>query len=178
MNRLIPTVAAVTSIVTLVMTSIITPACMAAPSQILSTDLNGSDLAFFSGAPAQIALVAGLSAMARDRAITPEIKEMASGIASGQTALAARIKDLAAAKHVPISVEVDGAGKKQLQSLSRLKGPKFDKTCVDMLSDALDSLRQALAPGAASSDADIKSLAQSSLDTVKQERDRLRKLGI
>jgi putative membrane protein len=170
MKRLLSTAALVCAIVA--------PACIAAPSQILSTDLSGADLTFFSGASQQIALVAGLSAMARDRAITPEIKDLAAGIATDQAAAAAHLKDLATRKQVPIDAEVDGAGKKQLQSLSKLKGAKFDKTYLDLLSDALDNLQQSLDPGSASTDADIKSLAQSSLATVKQERDRLRKLGI
>jgi putative membrane protein len=149
-----------------------------APAQILSTDLSGGDIAFFTGASRQIALAAGLSAMARDRATTPEVKQLAAGIATEQTGAEAKLKDLAALKHVPLEAETDAAGKKQLQALAKLKGPKFDKSYLDALADAQDALQQSLESGAASADPGIQSLAQSALATLKQERLRVRRLGM
>jgi hypothetical protein len=145
---------------------------------ILSSDLSGSDLTFFSDASRQILLIARISYIAKAHAVTPEIQSLAAAISTGQTASAARLKDLADRKSVPFGDEPNRADKALLKSLSNEKGAKLDKSYLDALSDAQSLLAASLQAGVASADSDIKSFAQAALDTLKQEQARVRKLGL
>jgi predicted outer membrane protein len=148
------------------------------PAPILSTEISGSDLAFFTGAAREIAALTRLSALAKDRAVIPEVKAVADAIFNQQTDLGARLETLAASKQVPLAEELDGPGKAQLHSLDARKGPRFDKSFLDATSDAQDRLETSFEAGAGSSDKDIKAFAEAGLATLKQERDRVAKLGL
>ena len=146
--------------------------------RILSTELSGSDLVFFAGAARQTALLVRLSEMAKGRAATPEVQALAAAAWKEQTDAAARLKDLAGRKEVPLPEEPDGPAKDLVQALAILQGFKFDKSCLDALADAQDQLGTALEAGAASTDRDIKAFAAAEAGTLKVERERVRKLGL
>ena len=147
-------------------------------TQILSTELSGSDLVFFARAARQTALLVRLSEMAKGRAATPEVQAVAAAAWKEQTEAAARLKELAGRKQVPLSEEPDGPARDLVRTLAILKGLKFDKSCLDALADAQDLLATALEAGAASTDRDIKAFAAADTGTLKAEKDRVRKLGL
>jgi len=148
------------------------------PFPIISTEISGSDLAFFTGAGPQMALLAQLSELAAKRAVAPEVQAEAAMLSKEQSAAAARLQQLAASKNVPLAADPDDPGKQVLQNLKKLDGVRFDKSFLDAQQDAQDALETSLQSGASSTDPDIKSLAEADLQTLKQERDRLRKLGL
>jgi len=148
------------------------------PMPILSTEISGSDLAFFTGAASQMALLARLSELAKKQAVTPEVQVEAGALEKEQTGAMAQLKTLAIRKHAPADAEVDDAGGKLLQALGKLNGVKFDKSFLDAQGDAEDALQASLEAGAGSSDADIKAFAAAGLETLKAERERVRKLGL
>lgn len=159
--------------------------CMAAPEDapapkapILSTDLDGRDLAFFDGASHQTALVIRLSGLAVKHAVTPEVQQMAAAVGKEQAEAAGKLIALADQKHLPMAVEPDGQGRKQLDSIEKLAGAKFDKSYLNALGDAQDALAASLESGAASADKDIKQYAQTGIEILKQERERVKKLGM
>ena len=148
------------------------------PSRLLSTEISGSDLAFFMGAAPRMALLAGLSELARKRAVTPEVQAEAELVWKEQTAAAARLKELADHLHVPLETAPDGPGKTVLQAVGKLKGLQFDKSLLDAQGDARDLLETSLEAGAGSADETIKAFAEAGLETLKAERERVRKLGL
>jgi predicted outer membrane protein len=157
----------------------VTPVCHAADtSPIITTDISGSDLAFFMGTARESALIARLSDLAKTHAVTPEIQTLAAAISKEQSDVVARLKSLAARKSVPLPAEPDGAGRKQLQTLAAISGPRFDKTYLNALSDAQNALDSSLGAGATSTDKDIMALAQAGQGMLKSERSQLRKLGL
>ncbi len=85
---------------------------------------------------------------------------------------------LAASKHVQLSGDLGSRDAELLVGLAKLKGPKFDKSYLDALGDAQTQFETSLDAAATSSDRDIKSFADATLATLKQERDRVRKLGL
>jgi len=145
---------------------------------ILSTEISGSDLAFFSGASRQMALLAQLSELAKKRAVTPEVQAEAATVWKEQTDAAARLKELATLKHVPLENELDEQGKVVLQTLGKMNGVRFDKSFLDAQGDAQDVLEASLEAGAGSSDDTIKALAEAEMGMLKEERERVRKLGL
>ncbi len=150
----------------------------ATPAPILSSEISGSDLAFLTGAASRLALLAQLAELAKKQAFTPEVKAEAASVASEQTDAAARLKVLAARMRVTLPEEPDSEGKMVLQTLGKLKGVKFDKSFLDAQADAQAQIETSLHAGADSSDGDIKAFAEAGLRTLKQERERVRKLGL
>jgi predicted outer membrane protein len=148
------------------------------PAPILTTDISGGDLVFFTGAAPQMALLARLSDLAKNRAETPEVQAEAAMVLKEQTDAVERLKALAAGKGVTVAGEPDDQGKAILKSVDALKGVKFDKSYLDALTDAEDALEPSLNAGAGSSDKEIKALATAVQGTLKQERDRVKKLGM
>jgi len=148
------------------------------PAPIVSTEISGSDLGFFTGAARQTALLVRVSGLAKRHAVTPEVQAVAAAVWQEQTDAAARLKKLAERKQAPLPEEPDGEGKKLLQTLGKLTGPKFDKSCLDALGDAQDALETSLEAGAASMDGEIKAFAVAGLGTLKQERQRVSRLGM
>jgi len=146
--------------------------------KILSTEITGSDLGFFTGAARQTALVLEVASLAKTHATTPEVRALAAATWKEQSDNSARLKDLAASKQVPLPEEPDGQGKKLLQTLAKLKGVKFDKACLEAFSDTQDQLETSLQAGAASTDRAIKAFAETGLGVLKPERERVKKLGI
>jgi len=147
------------------------------PAAILSTEISGGDLVFFTGAGPQTALMGELSALARKQAVTPEVKALAGTVFKEQTDAVAQLKALAAAKDVPMSQDLDREGRKVLLRLAKETGPRFDKSFLDALGDAQDLLETSLDAGAASSDKEIKAYADAGLEELKKERDGVRQLG-
>jgi len=148
------------------------------PAPILSTDISGGDLLFLTSAARQINQAARLSGLAKNKAVTPEVQALAAAVWKEQSAAAARLKDLAARKHVPLQSEPDLPAKRELDALARLEGIRFDKACIDALGEAQALLETSLSAGAASSDKDIQAFAQANLGTLKQEQKQLSRLGI
>jgi predicted outer membrane protein len=148
------------------------------PAPILTTDISGSDLAFFMGAGPQMALLARMCDLAKKQAVTPEVQAEAATASKEQADAGARLKALAAGKGVTVADEPDDQGKGILQALDQLKGVKFDKSFLDAQADAEDALETSLNAGAGSSDKEIKALAEAGLETLKQERERVKKLGL
>jgi predicted outer membrane protein len=148
------------------------------PTPILSTELTGADLAYFTGAARQAALIIRLSDLAKSRAVTPEVQSLAAAVFNDQTAFSLRLQTLAARKQASLADASDHQAEQLLQTLSGLKGARLDKSYLDPLADAQDHLEPVLATAASSLDPDNKAAAQSALDTLKQERARVRKLGL
>jgi predicted outer membrane protein len=148
------------------------------PAPILSTEISGSELGFLMDATQRIALLVRLAGLAKTKAVTPEVQAEAATISKEQTAAAAQLKDLAASDHVPLTDGPGDQGEKVLADLRNLSGVKFDKAFIDALADAQDALGPALNTGTTVADPAIKAFAAANLQTLKQERDRIRKLGL
>jgi hypothetical protein len=147
------------------------------PAPILSTDISGSDLGFLTGAAHQMALLSKISELASKQAVTPQVQSEAAATMKEQTNAITALQKIAAGYHVPLDTELQDEDMRLLKSLEAEKGLKFDKDYLDAQTDANHALEATLTAGAASSDAGIKAFAQDGLSRLKQEQDRVRKLG-
>jgi hypothetical protein len=147
------------------------------PAPIISTDISGSDLTFLTDAARQIALLKTLSTLASKSAVTPEVQAEASAVVKDQTDALTALQKIAAGDHVSLDTGLHDADQRLAKSLRSQKGLKLDKAYLDAQADADHALEASLTAGAASSDAGIKAFAQNNLAKLKQEQDRVRKLG-
>lgn len=154
------------------------PTPAAAAAGIITTDISGSDLTFFTGSARAAALITQLSGLAKTRAVTPQVQIVAAAIAKEQADACAALEVIAVREHIRLPREPDAAVRKQLEALGKLHGAKFDKSYLEALGEAQDSLEGGLTAGASSTNKDIKACAEAGLATLKQERDRVAKLGL
>jgi putative membrane protein len=147
------------------------------PAPIFSTDISGSDLGFLTGVAHDMALLTKISALASKQAATPEVQAEAATVVKDQTDAMTALQKLADGFHIPLDTELPAGDARTVKSLKAQKGLKFDKAYLDAQADADHVLETSLTNGAASSDAGIKTFAQKSLAYLKQEEDRVRKLG-
>lgn len=149
-----------------------------APPRILSTEISGRDLAFFMAAAPEMALLGKVAEVGAQRAVTPEVKAEAILLVKEEKDQVAKLKALADEMGPPLSLEPDATGAKTIKTLARLQGVKFDKSFLDDAADAEDQLRAALISGAASQTGAIKDFCNVELAALKQQRQRLNRLGL
>jgi len=147
------------------------------PAPILSTEVSASDLSCLTGAAHYMALLTIMSGMADKHAVTPEVKAEAAAVAEEQKPAMESLEMLAGKLNVPLDAELNGVDTDALASIGTQKGLKFDKAFLDAQRDAEDALGTALTDGLNSTDANIKEFAKTGLTRLKQEQDRMRKLG-
>jgi hypothetical protein len=149
-----------------------------AVAPILSTEISGADLDFFSGAARNSALLYRLCTMTRKHAMLAEVGNLTGAIADEQGQFGPHLKELAAKKGVPLDIEPDGQGKTLLLRLEKLEGARFDKSAIDAITDVQAELEASLKSGAASTDAQIKAMASGELQALGAEQAKIRRLGI
>lgn len=147
------------------------------PAKLFSTEIDGGDLLFLSQAAPQNALVIELSKMAVRRAVTPEVKQLAAMVEKSQSQTATELKDLGAKKQVTVASIPDGAGRKLTQECAKLKGAKFDKKYLDLLSENEQVLVTTFGQGARSTDHDIQAFATANLALLKQQANEVKRLS-
>jgi putative membrane protein len=137
--------------------------------ELITTDIGGRDLQFFSTAIESGLIVASLGDLAKTRAEAGAIKDVGSALANTQVEENKQLVRLAALKGVTLSTEPPAEQAKAAEELDKLTGSNFDKACMDKIIAASKDSVAAYEGAVASKDGDIKSFSEQMLPISKEK---------
>jgi Domain of unknown function (DUF4142) len=155
---------------------IVLPALPAVPQvaerpagELITTDIGGRDLQFFSSAIESGRLVAWLGDLAKTRAESGAIKDVGSALANTQADENKQLIRLAALKGVIIPAEAPAQQATMAGELDALAASNFDKACMDKIIAASKDSVTAYEGAVTSKDGDIKSFSEQMLPISKEK---------
>ena len=138
-------------------------------SELITTDIGGRDLQFFSSAIESGLLVAYLGDLAKTRAEAGAIKDVGSALANTQADENKQLVRLAALKGVTLSIEPPAPQAKIAEEIEKLTGSNFDKACMDKIIAAAKDSVASYEGAVESKDGDIKSFSEQMLPISKEK---------
>ena len=137
--------------------------------ELISTDLGGRDLIFFTSAIESGLIVATLGDLAKTRAESGAIKDVGSALANTQLEENKQLVRLASLKGVALSTQPPEHLPRLTEELDKLDASNFDKACMDkIIATSKDSIT-AYEAAVQSSDADIKDFSSQMLPIAKEK---------
>ena len=137
--------------------------------ELITTDIGGRDLQFFSSAIESGLLVAYLGDLAKTRAESGAIKDVGSALANTQADENKQLVRLAALKGVTLSTEPPAQLPALTEELGKLTASNFDKACMDKIIATSKEAVTAYEGAVESKDADIKSFSEQMLPISKEK---------
>ena len=137
--------------------------------ELITTDIGGRDLQFFSSAIESGLLVAYLGDLAKTRAEAGAIKDVGSALANTQADENKQLVRLAALKGVTLSTEPPAPQAKIAEEIDKLTGSAFDKACMDKIIAAAKDSVASYEGAVESKDGDIKSFSEQMLPISKEK---------
>lgn len=141
----------------------------AAGGELITTEIGGRDLQFFTASIESGLLVASLGQLANERAEAPVIKQIGTALASTQAEENKQLVRLAALKGVALSTETPARQGEVSAELDKLTGSNFDKACMDRIIAASKESVAAYESAVESKDGDIKSFSEQMLPISKEK---------
>ncbi|HEY6929950.1 MAG TPA: DUF4142 domain-containing protein [Thermoanaerobaculia bacterium] len=134
-----------------------------------ATGLSGSDSGFLRrAAEGGIAEVA-LGNLAKDKASDPDVKQFAQKMVDDHSKANVELKKLANQKGVAVPGETDSRTNKEMDKLSKLSGPEFDKAYMKlMVSDHQKDVAEFNTEYEHTSDPDVKDFVGKTLPTLQE----------
>jgi putative membrane protein len=142
------------------------------PAKLISSEMSGKDLQFFSSAVEAGRLQAYLVGLLQSKADSEQIKAVGAAFAATQEQENKQLSRLAALRGWTISSEPTAAQKIAGAELEKLTGSDFDKAVMDKVITASQQAVTAYEIAAQSGDAEIKNFSQQMLP-LAQEKLRL-----
>lgn len=128
-----------------------------------------SDASFLRKAAAGGAAEVELGNLARDKASNPDVKQFAQKMVDDHSAANNELKTLAQQKGVAVPTQPDSSSKKELDRLSKLSGPAFDRAYMKlMVSDHEKDVSEFEKESKSAQDSDVKSFAGKTLPTLQE----------
>lgn len=137
--------------------------------ELITTDIGGRDLQFFSTAIESGLIVASLGDLAKTRAESGAIKDVGSALANTQADENKQLVRLAALKGLTLSTEPPADLTKVTDELDKLTGSTFDKACMDKIIATSKDAVTAYEGAVESKDGDIKSFSEQMLPISKEK---------
>ena len=137
--------------------------------ELITTEIGGRDLQFFSTAIESGLLVAYLGDLAKTRAESGAIKDVGSALANTQADENKQLVRLAALKGVTLSTEPPAQLPALTEELGKLTASNFDKACMDKIIATSKEAVTAYEGAIESKDADIKSFSEQMLPISKEK---------
>lgn len=138
-------------------------------SELITTDIGGLDLQFFTTSIETGTMIAMLGELAKTRAEASVIKDIGSALANTQADENRQLVRLAALKGVVISNEAPARQTAATTELDQLTGSNFDKACMDRIIAASKESVAAYENAVASKDSDIKGFSEQMLPISKEK---------
>ncbi len=138
-------------------------------SELITTDIGGLDLQFFTTAIETGTMIAMLGKIAKTRAEAGVIKDVGSALAHTQADENRQLMKLAALKGVTLSTESPTRQTEANAELDKLTGSNFDKACMDRIITASKESVAAYEIAVASKDGDIKGFSEQMLPISKEK---------
>ena len=137
--------------------------------ELITTNIGGRDLVFFSSAIESGLLVAYLGDLAKTRAESGAIKDVGSALANTQADENKQLVRLAALKGVTLSTAPPAPMPALVDELGKLTASAFDKACMDKIIATSKDAITAYESAAESRDADIKNFSEQMLPIAKEK---------
>ena len=138
-------------------------------SELITTEIGGRDLQFFTASIENGLIVVSLGELAKTRAEVGAIKDVGSALANTQTEENKQLVRLAALKGVTLSTDAPAQQAAVTEELGKLTGSNFDKACMDRIIAASKESVAAYEGAVASKDSDIKSFSEQMLPISKEK---------
>ncbi len=138
-------------------------------SELITTELGGLDLQFFTTTIENGLLVVFLGELAQSRAEVGSIKDVGSALANTQTDENKQLVRLAALKGLTLSTAAPARQAEITGELDKLTGSNFDKACMDGIIAASKESVAAYEGAVQSKDADIKGFSEQMLPISKEK---------
>lgn len=138
-------------------------------SELITTDIGGLDLQFFTSSIETGTMIATLGELAKTRAEAGVIKDIGSALAHTQADENRQLVKLAALKGVALSTEAPARQTAATAELDQLTGSNFDKACMDRIIAASKESVAAYEAAVASKDGDIKGFSEQMLPISKEK---------
>ncbi len=137
--------------------------------ELITTDIGGRDLQFFSTAIESGLLVAYLGDLAKTRAESGAIKDVGSALANTQADENKQLVRLAALKGVTLSTEPPAQLPALTEELGKLTASNFDKACMDKIIATSKESVAAYEIAVGSKDGDIRGFSEQMLPISKEK---------
>ena len=133
-----------------------------------SGQISLSDASFLRKAAAGGAAEVESRQPGQDKASNPEVKQFAQKMVDDHSAANSELKTLAQQKGVAVPTQPDFRSKKELDRLSKLSGPAFDRAYMKlMVSDHEKDVSEFQKESRSAQDSDVKSFAGKTLPTLQ-----------
>ncbi len=133
-----------------------------------ASELTASDASFLRMAAAGGAAEVELGNLARDKASDPDVKQFAQRMVDDHSRANEELKALAQQKGVLVPSSPDSRSKKEMDRLSKLSGPEFDRAYAKlMLSDHEKDVAEFNKESQNARDPDVKNFAARTLPTLQ-----------
>jgi putative membrane protein len=149
------------------------PAATTAPA-----DLSAADKKFVEKAASAGLAEVQAAQLAQQKSSDPKVKDFAQTMITDHTEINQKLTALAQQKGVTVPTEVDSKDQKQLDKLGKLDGKKFDKAYMkDQVKDHETVLSLLQKEAKSGKDADLKSLAETTIPTIQKHLDMAKEGG-
>ena len=138
-------------------------------SELITTEIGGRDLRFFTTSIETGLSVVSLGELAKSRAESGAIKDVGSALANTQVEENKQLVRLAALKGVTLSTAAPAPLAALTEELSQLTGSNFDKACMDRIIAASKESVASYEGAVASNDSDIKNFSEQMLPISKEK---------
>ncbi len=139
------------------------------PQKLLSSEMSGQDLQFFTTVVEAGRFQAYLVDMLKTKAQSEQIKALAGALSDTQGQENKQVVRLAAAKGWPVSAEPTATQTAVGVELEKLSGAEFDKAVMDKVVAASEQSFHAYEGAAQSTDKEIKSFAEQMLPLAREK---------
>ena len=138
-------------------------------SELITTEIGGRDLQFFTASIENGLIVVSLGELAKTRAEVGAIKDVGSALANTQLDENKQLVRLAALKGVNLSTQPPAKQTKLEAELEKAAGSAFDKACMDGIIAASKDSLAAYESAVESKDGDIKGFSDQMLPISKEK---------
>jgi uncharacterized protein (DUF305 family) len=152
------------------------PAADKQPAKLISSEMSGRDLEFFTKAIEAGREQAFFVDLLKTNASSDQIKKLADALTTAQNEENMHIAKLAAQKGWNVSLEPTAAQKKAGKEIMKLSGSNFDKAAMDRVVAASAKAQVAYQDAAQSTDPQIKTFAGQMLPLAEEKRHLVEKM--
>lgn len=141
------------------------------PSPVRDAALTSSDRSFLTEAAAGGMAEVALGRLASQKAQNADVRRFGERMVTDHSKANSDLKELATSKNVTVPAEPSAEQKADIDKLSKLSGPAFDREYMKMMVEDHDKDVKAFQDQAnGASDADVKSFASKTLPTLQEHQ--------
>lgn len=137
-----------------------------------ATPVDAKTIEFVNKAASGGMMEVQLGQLAKQKAVSPRVKDFGSMMNTDHTNAINELKNLASAKNLPLPASLSAADQKHVDAMGKMTGKSFDKMYMDMMvNDHKKDIAEFKKASNDLKDADIKSFAGKTLPVLEKHMD-------